>query len=95
MKCELFHNVRDVMTNISICVGSACHLRGAHAVLHAFNALMEKYNVAGLIDIEGNFCQGLCTEGVVVKINDEIITNVSKDKVYALFLEKVLCGENP
>jgi NADH:ubiquinone oxidoreductase subunit E len=78
------------MTRISICVGSACHLRGAHAVLYAFSALMEKHQVPGGIDLEGNFCQGRCTEGVVVKINDEIITNVSKENVFAVFQEKVL-----
>lgn len=78
------------MVHISICVGSACHLRGAHAVLHAFSNLIEKYQIAGKVDLEGNFCQGRCTEGVVIKINDKIITNVSKEKVYDIFQEKVL-----
>ncbi|VBB06241.1 Hypothetical protein LUCI_1457 [Lucifera butyrica] len=78
------------MTKISICVGSACHLRGAHGVLSAFNTLMEKYQVQGSIDIEGNFCQGRCTEGVVIKINDEVITNVAKEKVHDIFVNKVL-----
>jgi NADH-quinone oxidoreductase subunit G len=81
------------MTKISICIGSACHLRGAHGVLHAFNALLERYGVQGQVDLEGNFCQGKCTEGVVIKINDEIITNVSKDRVHDLFVNKVLKGE--
>lgn len=83
------------MVSIAICVGSACHLKGAHAVLQAFGSLLEKYQVQGKIDLEGNFCQGRCTEGVVVKINDEIITNVTKDKVHSLFCEKVLAGERP
>lgn len=78
------------MTKISICVGSACHLRGAHGVLSAFDMLVNKYKVNAVVDIEGNFCQGMCTEGVVIKINDEIITNVSKEKVYDIFVEKVL-----
>ncbi|MDR3560771.1 MAG: NAD(P)H-dependent oxidoreductase subunit E [Negativicutes bacterium] len=81
------------MTRISICVGSACHLRGAHDVLYAFSGLMEKYRITGEIDLEGNFCQGRCTEGVVVKINDEIITGVSKENVFAIFSEKVLGGD--
>lgn len=78
------------MTRISICVGSACHLRGAHGVLQAFTSLIEKYQVSGKIYLEGNFCQEQCTQGVVIKINDEVITNVSKDKVHAIFCEKVL-----
>ncbi|MDU4960668.1 MAG: (2Fe-2S) ferredoxin domain-containing protein [Sporomusaceae bacterium] len=78
------------MVKISICIGSACHLSGAHGVLNAFMALVEKHQLQGLVDIEGNFCQGRCTEGVVVKINDEIITQVSKAKVQAIFADKVL-----
>jgi NADH-quinone oxidoreductase subunit G len=78
------------MTKISICVGSACHLRGAHGVLSAFTMLVNKYKVDAVVDIEGCFCQGKCTDGVVISINDEIITNVSKDKVYDIFAEKVL-----
>jgi NADH-quinone oxidoreductase subunit G len=78
------------MVKISICIGSACHLRGAHSVLDAFISLVEKYDAQAVVDIEGNFCQGRCTEGVVIKVDDEIITNVSKDKVHDLFLDKVL-----
>lgn len=78
------------MVKLSICIGSACHLRGAHGVLNAFNALMERYQIAADIDLEGNFCQGRCTEGVVIKINDEIITDVSQDKVYEIFNKKIL-----
>ncbi|HWR45429.1 (2Fe-2S) ferredoxin domain-containing protein [Sporomusa sp.] len=82
-----------MMVKLSICFGSACHLRGSYSVLNAFKALIDKYQVQSEIDIEGNFCQGRCTEGVVIKINDEIITNVAKEKVYDIFVERVLGGE--
>lgn len=78
------------MLKLSICFGSACHLRGAYGVLNAFKALIDKYQVKSEIDLEGNFCQGQCTEGVVIKVNDEIITNVVKEKVHDIFMEKVL-----
>lgn len=78
------------MTHISICVGSACHLRGAHDVLNAFITLINKYKVSAVVDVEGKFCCGQCTDGVVIKINDEIITHVSKEKVYDIFNEKIL-----
>ncbi|CVK19577.1 (2Fe-2S) ferredoxin domain-containing protein [Sporomusa sphaeroides] len=81
------------MLKLSICFGSACHLRGAYSVLNTFRALIDKYQIQSEIDIEGNFCQGKCTEGVVIKLNDEIITNVVKEKVYGIFMEKVLGGK--
>ncbi|MBP2643070.1 MAG: hypothetical protein H6Q67_957 [Firmicutes bacterium] len=81
------------MTTISICVGSACHTQGAQEVLTAFTLLLEKYKVSASVDLIGDFCQGRCTEGVVVKINEEIITKVNKEKVFSLFIEKVLGGD--
>ncbi|SDE60491.1 (2Fe-2S) ferredoxin domain-containing protein [Sporomusa acidovorans] len=82
------------MLKLSICFGSACHLRGAYSVLNAFKALIDKYQIQSEIDIEGNFCQGRCTEGVVIKLNDEMITNVAKEKVHGIFVEKVLGGKH-
>lgn len=82
------------MVQISVCVGSACHLRGSHAILNAFHCLLDKYKVRGKVaDIEGCFCQGHCTESVVIKINDEVITNVSVEQVHDIFIEKVLGGK--
>lgn len=80
------------MIIISICIGSACHLKGAYGVLEAFKTLIEKYKVSAEIVLEGNFCQNRCTEGVVIRINNEVIVNVSRDKVYDVFNEKVLKG---
>ena len=82
------------MVRISVCVGSACHLRGAHGILEAFMTLIDKYHVQAQVDLEGNFCQGKCTEGVVIRINDEIITHVSKEKVHGIFVDKIL-GKMP
>lgn len=81
------------MITISICVGSACHLRGSYDVLNAFKLLLERYGVQATVSMEGNFCQGLCTEGVVIRINDTIIKNVSKSNVFEIFNRYVLGSE--
>ena len=79
------------MIEIAICVGSACHLKGSYQVMHAFKSLLELHRLEGrLVELKGAFCQGDCTEGVVVHINGEIITRVSQDKVFELFQVKVL-----
>lgn len=78
------------MVKIAICFGSACHLRGAYGVLNAFKELLNKHSVNGIIDLAGEFCQGRCNEGVIIKVNDEIITHVSEDNVHDIFNEKVL-----
>ncbi|WP_346354140.1 NAD(P)H-dependent oxidoreductase subunit E [Azotosporobacter soli] len=85
--------MEETMVRLAICFGSACHLKGSYAVLEAFQGLFEKYNLKRKIDLEGAFCNSHCTEGVVIKINDEVITHVSREKVYGIFCEKIL-GEN-
>lgn len=81
------------MVKIAICFGSACYLRGSYGVLNSFIALIEKYNVKAVVDIEGSFCKGLCTQGVVIKIDEEVITNIRREDVHKIFEEKVL-GKN-
>jgi NADH-quinone oxidoreductase subunit G len=84
------------MFTISVCLGSACHLKGANGVLEAFLALIEKHQANAIVQMSGNFCQGLCTEGVVVQINDRILTRVTKDQVHDLFVKYILLDrENP
>lgn len=81
------------MITVSVCLGSACHLKGAHGVLEAFLSLIEKHKAQALVQMSGNFCQGRCTEGVVVQIGDRLLTNVTKDQVHQLFMKYVLNGE--
>ena len=69
------------MVTISVCLGSACHLKGANGVLEAFLALIEKHQAQAQVQMAGNFCQGRCTEGVVVQIDDLILTRITKDQV--------------
>lgn len=81
------------MVTISVCLGSACHLKGANGVLDAFLALIEKHQAQAKVQMAGNFCQGRCTEGVVVQIDNLIITRVAKDQVHELFVKYVLNGD--
>lgn len=78
------------MITVSVCLGSACHLKGANGVLEAFLALIEKHQAQAVVQMAGSFCQGRCTEGVVVQIDDQLLTNVTRDQVHGLFLKYIL-----
>ncbi|MBP2665822.1 MAG: hypothetical protein H6Q76_802, partial [Firmicutes bacterium] len=65
-----------------------------NGVLEAFLALIERHQAQAKVQMAGNFCQGRCTEGVVVQIDDLILTHVSKDQVHEIFLKYVLNGEH-
>lgn len=93
---KIFTGLRgESMVTVSVCLGSACHLKGANGVLDAFLALIEKHQAEARVQMAGAFCQGRCTEGVVVQIDELILTRVTKDQVHELFMKYVLNGDTP
>lgn len=71
---------------IQICMGSACHLKGAPLIAQAFQSELDKrQNADGVtVDLGGAFCQSQCIDGVVVRINGETYTHVTVSDVPAL-----------
>lgn len=72
--------------SIQICMGSACHLKGAPLIAQAFQTELDKRSNAAEIPVElgGAFCQSQCIDGVVVRINGETYTHVTVSDVPAL-----------
>ena len=60
------------MVDLSICVGSACHLKGSYEVIEKFKSCVENNNLNNSIVIKASFCLGQCTEAVSVKFKDKI-----------------------
>ena len=70
---------------IKICVGSSCHLKGSYDVIEQLQAIVKKYNVEDLVDLQASFCLGFCAEGVTVKAEDHDKTSdekVGKDELF-------------
>ncbi len=78
------------MDKISVCIGSACHLRGAYKVLEIFQRLVTENECEMNVDVEGSFCRNRCTQGVVVKINEQILTNINVDNAEEIFRAYIL-----
>ncbi len=70
---------------ISICMGTACFVKGADLVLQAFeNELgigLNETTSDGLFSIENTRCLGVCALAPVVTINEEVFGNVTADQV--------------
>lgn len=77
------------MSTIQICMGSACHLKGAPLIAQAFQNEIEHLKQEKNIQLEliGSFCQYQCTEGVIVKINGETYTHITTADVPRLMEE--------
>jgi NADH:ubiquinone oxidoreductase subunit E len=77
------------MLSISVCVGSACHLKGSYEVIEKLKECVRKNNLEESVIIKAAFCLGNCTEAVSTKFEDKIYS-VVPDTVEKFFSEKVL-----
>ena len=78
------------MIKISVCIGSACHLNGAHNVVSSFQHMIEENNLHDKIELSASFCMKTCTNvGVSVKINDASY-RIEEKKARLFFRENVL-----
>ena len=71
---------------IQVCMGSACHLKGAPLIAQAFQVELEKRQQSGdvLFELTGAFCQSQCADGVIVRVNGETYKHVTVADVPSL-----------
>lgn len=79
----------NVMAELKICVGSACHLKGSYDVIEIFKYLIRSNNVEDRVEIKAAFCLGHCTEAVSVSLNDKI-HSVTPDNAENFFYKYVM-----
>ncbi len=66
--------------HIKICLGTACHVRGARNILDRVKSSISGAE-EGLFSIETVNCLGACALGPIMVINDEVHGNVTVDNV--------------
>ena len=83
------------MRRRQVCMGSACHLKGAPLVAQALQNELLKRGLDEEVDFEltGAFCQSQCLEGVVVKIDGEAYTKVRPSDAARILDEAGIKGE--
>ncbi|MBS7370622.1 MAG: (2Fe-2S) ferredoxin domain-containing protein [Oscillospiraceae bacterium] len=76
---------------IEVCVGSSCHLKGSEQVVELLQHAVDEHNLSDEVTLCGSFCMGRCNrEGVTVRVDDEIITGVTKETFKDFFENQVL-----
>jgi len=48
------------MIELSVCIGSSCHLKGSYNVIQTFLQLIEEYGLHDEIDLKSTFCMKRC-----------------------------------
>ena len=76
--------------NIYVCVGSSCHLKGSYDIINLMKENLEKNGLTEKVKLSAAFCLGKCTDGVSIKVNEEVICGVSKDNFDQVFKQYVL-----
>ncbi len=77
------------MTELKICVGSACHLKGSYEVIKKFKYLTRNSAAKDLIEVKAAFCLGHCTEAVSVSLDGNIYS-VNPDNAEEFFDKYVM-----
>ena len=78
------------MVNVSICVGSACHMKGAYATTKIFREELQRAGIADQVHLSASFCMGNCKDGPCVKVNDVLHTHVDAQRVPSLIQEAIV-----
>ena len=82
---------------ISICLGTACYVKGAAKILEAVeNTLAIKVGECtpdGLFSIESCRCVGACGLAPVMMINDEVYGRLTPDQIPAIQENYAMKGE--
>lgn len=77
--------------NILVCVGSSCHLKGSYDIIELMKKAIAEHHLEDKVTLKATFCLGKCgIAGVSIKVNDEIITGVSKTNFDEVFKTQIL-----
>ena len=86
----MIERTEDNMIELSICIGSSCHIKGSYKVIKRLEELIEEHLLSETVTLKASFCLGHCTDGVSVMIGDRLINNVSPENVDAFFKSCIL-----
>jgi NADH-quinone oxidoreductase subunit E len=80
---------------VGVCLGTACHVHGAPRVLDALERELGIHagesTADGQFSLEATACLGACAQAPVVRVNDELHSQVTSDRVSEL-VEMCTCA---
>jgi NADH:ubiquinone oxidoreductase subunit E len=78
------------MKVITVCVGSACHLKGSHELINYFKEAIAREDLEKDVELKGTFCMDKCTDGANLLIDDELFHANTVDEARAIFEREIL-----
>ncbi len=78
------------MVTINVCIGSACHLKGAYNVIKNLQHIIEERQLIDKVIVKAAFCLGECTKAVSVRVDDDRVVSVGEETVKEFFEQYVV-----
>lgn len=77
------------MLEVTVCIGSACHIKGAYNVIQTFQQLIEERSLHDRINFKSSFCQKQCQHpGVAVLVNG-VVHQVTVETAGEFFIREL------
>ena len=78
------------MIEVTVCVGSSCHIKGSRKFIERLNELIRKHHLEERVILKGSFCLEHCAEGFNWKIGEELFSSKDVKSAEEIFREKLL-----
>jgi NADH:ubiquinone oxidoreductase subunit E len=78
------------MKTVKVCVGSACHIKGAPEVIETYKRLIAENSLACNVVLKGCFCLQNCADGVSVDIDGHIFSGLSPFEAEIKFRQLIM-----
>ncbi len=78
------------MRVITVCVGSACHLKGSHEIINYFKEAIKTAGLEKEVELKGTFCMDKCTDGANLLVDEELFHANSPDEAREIFEREIL-----
>ena len=73
---------------VTVCIGSSCHIKGSRQVVEQLQELIAKNDLGDKVELAGAFCMGRCQEGGCTTVDGEFFS-VSPDTVNDFFEQNI------
>ena len=78
------------MVKVSICIGSACHVKGSRQVVEGLQYLVKQHGLQDKVELSGSFCMGRCEQPGVSVTVDGMEMSVEPNEVETFFEKEIL-----
>ena len=78
------------MVEITVCVGSSCHIKGSRKLIDRFNKLIKRYKLEDKVMLKGSFCLEHCRDGFNWKIGERMFSCKDVKDAEEIFRQEII-----